>query len=166
MQAIHSTKISVTCLKHSISFGHCVYSQTTVKTKGNKQRVFARVTRSHNETKGGICIKIEFNPQKNISLLQHDRHFFVYSSTMAVNTLYKRKEVRKKRPYNLPRLCHIWIISKPMTTLISPYLSDEDKKKQLANVQNCLLNYMTGLHRFHPPPGSSIRGRRQLQHLS
>ena len=25
----------------------------------------------HNETKGGICIKIEFNPQKNISLFQH-----------------------------------------------------------------------------------------------
>ena len=37
----------------------------------------------HNETKRGICIKIEFNPQKNISLLQHGRRFFVYSSNMA-----------------------------------------------------------------------------------
>ena len=27
----------------------------------------------HNETKGGICIKIELNRQKNISLLQHGR---------------------------------------------------------------------------------------------
>ena len=27
----------------------------------------------HNETKRGICIKIEFNPQKNISLLQDGR---------------------------------------------------------------------------------------------
>ena len=27
----------------------------------------------YNETKGGICIKIEFNPQKNISLLQDGR---------------------------------------------------------------------------------------------
>ena len=40
----------------------------------------------HNETKGGICIKIEFNPQKNISLLQHGRHFFVYSFNMAAVT--------------------------------------------------------------------------------
>ena len=28
-------------------------------------------------------IQIEFNPQKNISLLQHGRRFFVYSSNMA-----------------------------------------------------------------------------------
>ena len=53
--------------------------------------MFAHVTRSHilhNETKGGICIKIEFNPQKNISLLQHARRFcfFVYSSNMAAVT--------------------------------------------------------------------------------
>ena len=40
----------------------------------------------HNETKGGICIKIEFNPQKNISLLQHGRQFFVYSYNMAAVT--------------------------------------------------------------------------------
>ena len=39
-----------------------------------------------NETKGGICIKIEFNPQKNISLLQDGRRFFVYSSNMAAVT--------------------------------------------------------------------------------
>ena len=39
-----------------------------------------------NETKEGICIKIEFSPQKNISLLQHGRRFFVYSSNMAVVT--------------------------------------------------------------------------------
>ena len=38
----------------------------------------------HNQTKGGICIKIEFNPHKNASLLQHGRRFFVYSSNMAV----------------------------------------------------------------------------------
>jgi len=41
----------------------------------------------HNETKGGICIKIDFNPQKNIiSLLQDGHRFFVYSSNMAVVT--------------------------------------------------------------------------------
>ena len=40
----------------------------------------------HNETKGGICIKIEFNPQKNNSLLQHGRSFFVYFSNMAAVT--------------------------------------------------------------------------------
>ena len=40
----------------------------------------------HNETKRGICIKIEFNPQKNISLLQDGRRFFVYSSNMAAVT--------------------------------------------------------------------------------
>ena len=41
----------------------------------------------HNETKGvtRICIKIEFNPQKNI-LLQDGRRFFVYSSIMAAVT--------------------------------------------------------------------------------
>ena len=36
----------------------------------------------HNETKGWICIKIEFNSRKNISLLQHGRRSFVYSSNM------------------------------------------------------------------------------------
>ena len=40
----------------------------------------------HIETKGGICIKIAFNAQKNISLLQHGRRFFVYSSNMAAVT--------------------------------------------------------------------------------
>ena len=40
----------------------------------------------HNEIKGGICIKIEFNPQKNISLLQDGRRFFAYSSNMAAMT--------------------------------------------------------------------------------
>jgi len=40
----------------------------------------------HNETKGGICIKIEFNLQKNTSLLQHGRRFFIYSSNMAAVT--------------------------------------------------------------------------------
>ena len=40
----------------------------------------------HNKTKGGICIKIEFTPQKNISVLQHGRRFFVYSSNMAAVT--------------------------------------------------------------------------------
>ena len=49
----------------------------------------------HNETKGGICIKIELNTQKNISLLQDGRRFFVYSSDMAAvtsceDTLYKK----------------------------------------------------------------------------
>ena len=40
----------------------------------------------HNETKGEICIKIEFNPQKNISLLQDGRRLFVYTSNMAAVT--------------------------------------------------------------------------------
>ena len=40
----------------------------------------------HNETIEGICIKIEFNPQENISLLQHGRRFFVYSFNMAAVT--------------------------------------------------------------------------------
>ena len=40
----------------------------------------------HNETKGGICIKIELNPQENISALQHGRRFFVYPSNMAAVT--------------------------------------------------------------------------------
>ena len=40
----------------------------------------------HNETKGGICIKIDFYAKKNISLLQHGRCFFVYSSNMAAVT--------------------------------------------------------------------------------
>ena len=40
----------------------------------------------HNETKGGICIKIEFNPQENISLLQDGCRFFLYSSNMAAVT--------------------------------------------------------------------------------
>ena len=31
-------------------------------------------------------MKIEFNPQKNLSLLQDGRYFFVYSSNMAVAT--------------------------------------------------------------------------------
>ena len=43
----------------------------------------------HNETKGGICIKIEFNPQKNISLLQHGRRFFAYFSNMAAVKSYE-----------------------------------------------------------------------------
>ena len=57
----------------------------------------------HNETKGGICIKIEFNLQKNISLLQHGRRFFVYSSNMAAvmsceRTLYiRKKQTQQKR---------------------------------------------------------------------
>ena len=38
----------------------------------------------HNET--GICMIIEFNPQKNISLLQDGRRFFAYSSNMAAVT--------------------------------------------------------------------------------
>ena len=40
----------------------------------------------HNETKGEICIKIEFSPQKKISLFQYGRRFFVYSSNMDVVT--------------------------------------------------------------------------------
>ena len=39
----------------------------------------------HIETKGGICIN-SFNAQKNISLLQHGRRLFVYSSNMAAVT--------------------------------------------------------------------------------
>ena len=37
----------------------------------------------HNETKGEICTKIEFNPQKNIPVLQHGRCFYGYSYNMA-----------------------------------------------------------------------------------
>ena len=37
----------------------------------------------------GICIKLGFNPQKNISLLQDGRSFFVYSSNMAAVTSYE-----------------------------------------------------------------------------
>ena len=48
----------------------------------------------HNETKGVICIKIEFNPQKNISLLQHGRRFFVYSSNMAAVTFCEHTLLR------------------------------------------------------------------------
>ena len=40
----------------------------------------------HNERKGGICIKVEFNPQNNISLLQDGYRFFVYSSIMTAVT--------------------------------------------------------------------------------
>ena len=40
----------------------------------------------HNKTKGGICIKVEFNSQKNISVLQDGRRPFVYSFNMATMT--------------------------------------------------------------------------------
>ena len=40
----------------------------------------------HNAANGGICIKIEVTPQKNISLLQDGCRFSVYSSNMAVVT--------------------------------------------------------------------------------
>ena len=55
-------------------------------------RSFYQTPSFHNETKGWIYIKIEFNPQKNISLLQHSPRFFVHSSIMPpwrhLNTLY------------------------------------------------------------------------------
>ena len=41
------------------------------------------------ETKGRFCIKIEFNPQKKISLLQYGGRFFVYSSNVAAVTSSK-----------------------------------------------------------------------------
>ena len=51
----------------------------------------------HNETKGGISIKIEFNPQKNISLLQHDLHVVVLASyitySLTVRTLVLRLNI-------------------------------------------------------------------------
>lgn len=43
----------------------------------------------NNETKGGICLKIELIPQKYISLVQHGRRFFVYFSHMAALTSYE-----------------------------------------------------------------------------
>ena len=43
----------------------------------------------HNETTEGICIKIEFHSQKNISLLQDGRRLFVNSSNMAAVTSYE-----------------------------------------------------------------------------
>ena len=52
----------------------------------------------HNETKGGICIKTEFNPQKNSSLLQDGRRFSVYSSKMAaVTSCEHTKELTQPR---------------------------------------------------------------------
>ena len=44
------------------------------------------------ETKRGICIKIEFNSQKNILLLQYGHCFFVYSSNMAAVTSCKHTQ--------------------------------------------------------------------------
>ena len=48
--------------------------------------VFAHVTRIHicimKQLKGGICVIVEFNPQKNISLLKHGCRFLVDSSNM------------------------------------------------------------------------------------
>ena len=35
-----------------------------------------------NETKGWICIRIEFNSQKNISLLQHGRHDVMWTHSI------------------------------------------------------------------------------------
>ena len=40
----------------------------------------------HNAANGGICIKIEVTPQKNISLLQDGCRFSVYYSNMAAVT--------------------------------------------------------------------------------
>ena len=52
--------------------------------------VFAHVTRSHicimKQLKGGICVIVEFNPQKNISLLEHGCRFLVDSSNMVAVT--------------------------------------------------------------------------------
>ena len=59
----------------------------------------------HNETKGGICIKVEFNPQKNISLLQHGRRFFVYSSNMAAVTSCKHTLLRNLFQLNSGDVC-------------------------------------------------------------
>ena len=39
-------------------------------------------------TKGGICMKIEFNSQKNISPLPDGSRFIAYSSNMAAVTLF------------------------------------------------------------------------------
>ena len=72
----------------------------------------------YNETKWGICIKKEFNPQKNISLLQDGRRFFVYSSNMAAVTswehtlqagleckaIYAALLMRKVQPWTTQRL--------------------------------------------------------------
>ena len=52
--------------------------------------VFAHVARSHicimKQLKGGICVIVEFNPQKNISLLKHGCRFLVDSSNMVAMT--------------------------------------------------------------------------------
>ena len=70
---------------------HSLWRRTNVWNLSNIFAVAIECVRScdkkpylHNETKGGICIKIEFNSQKNILLLQYGRRFFVYSS----NTLF------------------------------------------------------------------------------
>jgi len=72
---------------------HSLWRRTNVWNFSNIFAVAIECVRScdkkpylHNETKGGICIKIEFNSQKNILLLQYGRRFFVYSSNMAAVT--------------------------------------------------------------------------------
>ena len=62
----------------------------------------------HNKTKGGICIKREFNPQENISVLQHGRRFFVYSTKMAAvtsceHTLFFSYETDREKKMLFPR---------------------------------------------------------------
>ena len=48
----------------------------------------------HNETKGGICIKIEFNPEKNISLLQHGRQHDLHVVVLVSYVTYSLLTVR------------------------------------------------------------------------
>ena len=75
---------------------HSLWRRTNVWNLSNIFAVAIECVRScdkkpylHNETKGGICIKTEFNSQKNILLLQYGRRFFVYSSNMAAVTSCK-----------------------------------------------------------------------------
>ena len=70
--------------RHSVDYSvdYSMYHPTKLRVYGNILAHAFTITFghhlvtaifSHNETQGGICIKIEFNHQKNISLLQHGR---------------------------------------------------------------------------------------------
>ena len=54
----------------------------------------------HDETKGGICIKIEFNPQNNISLLQHGRHDVMWTHSIVDFILFYFLTFSKSKKFN------------------------------------------------------------------
>ena len=64
----------------------------------------------HNEIKGGICLKIEFNLQKNISTLQDGRRFFVYSSRMAAVTSCEHTLLVASNQFKQTSLLVGWVV--------------------------------------------------------